>query len=233
MSKVIYLREVLNYEQKAKTYFDQALLDMTNQDYKESISKLMQCIHIDENNQEYYYYIGLCFYIMERYEESLGWLDKALVIAYSDDPLSLKGIVLYHLKKTEEALSILLQVVESKEIVHSYIGKCYSRLDRYEEAILHFGEANQLQEKEIHLYQIGFCYSHLFHYELAESFFEKSICLNDSYFHAYYQLANVYLKQRKHDKAILLLEKLKEKFPEEKKLVDSHIAVIFMLKEIE
>jgi tetratricopeptide (TPR) repeat protein len=112
----IYLRSISINDKNLVPYQNLAVVYRLKNRLNDAFELYKKMIAIDENNPESYYGIGELFYIVEDYEKSMPFFDKAIEL-YIDqnstvvyDAFYYKGMIYYRMNNYDEALKYLEEV---------------------------------------------------------------------------------------------------------------------------
>ena len=208
-------------------------------------------INFTKNNAvSYHSQVGHAFLKMQNYNRALEFLKISLGVAMSKEILESEmssiplfnniGISLINLREYEESLiyfklakemlekyktdkKLKVELFQNLQIANSFhsVGKCFLKMDRFEEALSNLGVALEIfpyvfddddnalvylctmsvshlkmfQEYQSVLFDIGFCHMQQNHFDIARYFFQESLC--------------IYKKLPKADKAIAVATRLK------------------------
>ncbi|HOV38070.1 MAG TPA: tetratricopeptide repeat protein [Spirochaetales bacterium] len=139
-----------------------------------------------------------------------------------------EGVRLYRNKRYEAALKEFLSI-RSGSLAHPelsyYLGLCYTKLEKYDEALLYLEQVVASESGLIHLYQsrmiLGFIYAVTKRYRLSEFEFRKLLEEGFESAKVYSALAYVLYMQGKPEESIPLLEKAIELEPDNANAMNS------------
>jgi tetratricopeptide (TPR) repeat protein len=130
-----------------------------------------------------------------------------------------RGLVSYLAKEFDEALpdfSFIISKNQQGNSLHYYMrGKIYSKLNKYNEALLDFNKTIELGlDNDVVYFERGLVYKKMGNYELATNDFNKAIELGTQDINAYFELAKIYENDslKKYDAAISIYNKALEQW---------------------
>jgi tetratricopeptide (TPR) repeat protein len=109
----MYLKSIEINDKNLVPYQNLAVVYRLKNRLNDALELYKKMITIDENNPEPYYGIGELFYIVEDYERSMPFFDKAIELYISQnsmvvfDAFYYKGMIYYRMNKYDEALKYL------------------------------------------------------------------------------------------------------------------------------
>ena len=140
----------------------------------------------------------------------------------------LEGVRLYRNKRYEAALKEFLSIRSGSMAypeLSYYLGLCYTKLEKYDEALLYLEQVVSSESGLIHLYQsrmiLGFIYAVTKRYRLSEFEFRKLLEEGFESAKVYSALAYVVYMQGKSEESIQLLERALEIEPENTNAMNS------------
>lgn len=192
---------------------------------EEAIEDYNQAISLDSDNYELYFGNFFMLQEMGKEEEAKEVLDKALTIKAKTDEDYYHVAKIHYFQGDYETAKEELADSASKGLVaaYSFLGEIYDKEKDYENAILNYEKATELQKnsKSASVYNLlGLCYINTQDYEKALKAFQSGIKLNDSEvmqalqfnevvayenlldFEKALEKANAYLKTYKKDKTM-------------------------------
>lgn len=101
-------------------------------------------------------------------------------------------------------------------IKHFYLGICNFRVNDYQEALVHFIEAQKIHQYYQLQYNIALCYMKIGNLENAVFYLEGAIKKNKHFFFAQYNLIKIYLKKNNTNDAFLIYRDFSEIIKKEK-----------------
>ena len=147
---------------------------------------------------------------LDKYNEAIEHFNKALELnPQSINALNQKGKALYLLRRYEEAIECYDAILKINEYEDAYFfrGQSKCALKDYTDALEDFHKvSDQFPFYDEKITSIGQCYYELGFYEDAESHYRKAINSNPKLVRAYYNLATLYISEKKYDRARKQLE---------------------------
>lgn len=239
MSRVIPLRSDDFYHRRAEElYLEGVRYVSENRDHKAALHCFLEAHRFDKYVPNYVFYIGVSYFLLDETQKAEKALKKACEMDETNHEYTYTHAkALYRCKRYKDAEDKFITILEKTTHYpecYFYLGKIYGlRLETHPQA---FECYDSLLKREPHrvdvLVEKGVLYSHTHDYEQAEIMFLKSISTNKTYPFAYYFLQKIYLKKGEFQRAISILETLKETCPDQTELVDANIRVIQDLKRV-
>ncbi|MBA3016021.1 MAG: YcaO-like family protein [Proteobacteria bacterium] len=145
------------------------------------------------------FYLGRNLHTLERYDEAMVHLQRALDQNPEDEDIpyiySYMGNCLKDQGKYPEAITVLQQGVthdDERPDLHNMLGVCHYKLDQYQIAVAHFQRAVELAPSSaIDYANLGVNYRKLNDFTLAEQCFELALSLDPSIDFAREQLGQI------------------------------------------
>lgn len=174
----------------------------------------------DSINPAAYFIKGSTYNYMEKFDEAIPYLQKAVSLETEDSKLAHSYIYLgyayYSLNKFEPALEAYHKVIEyEKDVSTPYvmIAQIYSEMDQKSKALEYYYKGKENISKEsshytLILFNIGLYEQRQGNQDKAESAYKELIELDPTDYHAYAKLIQVYYHNKEYDKAIPLKETL-------------------------
>lgn len=204
--------------------------------YDKSIALYEQCIEIDPDELDNYWYLGLA--LMLQGNESLAqtvWMsvflqaDPEKIDILATDLIKILNRAALECLKSEhlsEAERLYLSMLEiDPNCADTYIGLGHIQVQRgyFEEAIETFTKFLELDPSfPTAYYNLGLCLHNLGKYKEAISYFQKTITLKDDYVGAYYYLGFCLQHEGNYESAIIHFKRTIELSPE---CVDAYAGV--------
>ena len=145
-------------------------------------------------------------FIRKRYQQALALVDKSLATHDTFEGHYLKGSILFHLKKENEALASYLSAEEIQPLNQQLLlslGVVYTSLGRLDEAQKRYLTLEEnYPEEPVYPFKVGTTYKNLRDYPKAEQYLLKADKPNFKYRdQLYLQLGDVSLELKKYDEA--------------------------------
>lgn len=145
-------------------------------------------------------------FIRKRYRQALALVDKSLATHDTFEGHYLKGSILFHLKKENDALKSYLRAEELQPLNQQLLlslGVVYTSLGRLDEAQKRYLKlAENFPDEPVYPFKVGTTYKNLREYEKAEEYLKKADVSDFKYRdQLYLQLGDVSLELKKYDEA--------------------------------
>jgi tetratricopeptide (TPR) repeat protein len=92
--------------------FDEAFLNMRNQEYEEAITGFQNVLALNKNHPQSYGNLGLCYAFLGKKQEALSALDKALEIDPKYEPAQKNRAILVYLKDGEKMPDSQIEIID-------------------------------------------------------------------------------------------------------------------------
>jgi len=198
LDKGLILKESGQKQQEAVRCFDKAI-----ECFDKNLKK-------DSKDAIDWYGKGHALTQLDKYNEAIEHFNKAIELnPQSINALNQKGKALYLQRRYEEAIECYDAILKIKEYEDAYFfrGQSKCALKDYTDALEDFHKvSDQFPFYDEKITSIGQCYYELGFYEDAESHYRKAIKSNPKLVRAYYNLAALYISEKKYDRARKQLE---------------------------
>ena len=159
-----------------------------------------------------HYYLGLCMYDMNEFEQALDQLNRAINLDPSLAPAqNLIGLILIRQKRTDEAIAHMKKFIASggdTAAAHSLLGNAYIAKGMYSEGMAELNRANALDPSFINAHvEKGILLLGSGKLPEAETELKTAVSLNPDVLNTRLLLASYYMKRGEFDKALDLLRK--------------------------
>jgi len=125
--------------------------ELMNKQYKEAIPEFKEALKLYPADSDLYYYLGVCNYYLEQYQEAIDYLQKAQKAKPNDDVYYYLGITHYSLGQYPEALNYLNKLLEinpNDAEAYSIIGTCNYLMGNLGLAKENLSKAKELFKKQ-------------------------------------------------------------------------------------
>ena len=194
-----------------EAHYNLASLYMERKEYTMALSHFKEVVLAKPDDYETYYFMGLCHIHLglEKEAESFFTESFSLKPDYIPPAVNLCKLLI---KKDDytKAKNILLHVLKTDSSlpeVHFLLGIIYKMQKKYPKAIHHLRETVLKDNNNNEAYNLlGECCVELGMDKQAETFFAMAIKPDPLYLSAFYNLGNLYSKQKKYSDAVFFLE---------------------------
>lgn len=131
---------------------------LMNAQYKEAILEFKEALRLAPDDSELYYYLGICNYSLEQYQEAITFLQKAqeLITVPDSEIFYYLGLCYFASGKYTQAINYLRKTLEldpNDAEAYSIIGTSNYLLGRYQQAKENLFKAKELFQKKGDLLQ--------------------------------------------------------------------------------
>lgn len=170
-------------DSRAEDLHKLALVQARNRNFVEAINSWVKAISVNSNDPDYYFNLGIAFFEIKNYKESIENLNKALRLCpiYYKAHIILGTVYLKvrHFDSSEKHLKESIRFYPNHALAYLNLGAVYSILKRYDDAIATFSKALELCPDEVRAhFGIGKIYSLKNDVEKANYYFKKVIELD-------------------------------------------------------
>ena len=165
--------------------------------YQNAFKNLSTHSRLQEDFASTYWLIAAEHFKQQRYEQSIGYLDEALLIKndYVHAYYSL-GNTFYEMGRYQDAIvqyQYVLCLDKYYTPAFTNLGNAYSELKQFENAIEEYNISIALDKQNyLSYYNRGYTYGELKRYNEARNDFSQSIALNADFAHAYISRGNIH-----------------------------------------
>ncbi|QGR18541.1 tetratricopeptide repeat protein [Stygiolobus azoricus] len=138
-----YILYSLGYERQDVELLEKALKEM---------QKALMTNKQLENDYEFLYYMANTLYELEKYNEALDAVNKALAIKEDESLHKLKGDILFKLGKYEDAIKEYEKSIEKDENLYA-IGFTYYKMGEYKKALEYLDKAIAINPENPYYYE--------------------------------------------------------------------------------
>ena len=196
----------------------------SNGQLQEAESIYKNVLHVNKENIEVQYLLGLVKYELGKLHEAYDLIKKVCKKNNSNsDYLYNLSLISLKLEKKKEALTLaqrLISLAPNNSLYYKLYAECLQRLGRYQEAIDTYKDYEKIAKhvpEEIILNQ-GLLLTDIKKYIEAESKFKNILKINPDSIDAVLGIAKINLLKKKYTRAVELLNKLSNKHKDNKKI---------------
>ncbi len=173
----------------------------------------------DDTNFDAHHLLGLCYYQLEDFENSIRSIDRAIELNpneldfYID--LAKNYCALKQYKKAESIYKKAVLIDPNNSNTYFQIGICFKKNKDYKNALFYLKKAIKINNKSyIYHYNIADTYNNLNKQELCIFHLQKAIRICPDFYDAIYAMAKCYRKMKNEKKMLEYLHRTLAKLPE-------------------
>lgn len=213
LKKFLSFNRNSNYKKQVNLY-NKAVELFKKGDFANALDIFLKLYEYDFEKREVL--IGMCLSYkgLNLYEESLDCINKALKLNSSFRELNIKGEILVHLGRYEEALKVLDKAIstKNKEVNLAKLTKVkvLGELGRADEAInlLNSIDFNDDEQSDANLWNIkGNNYFYLNQYEKSLECYFKALGLGYDEYGTYFNIGNAYAQLNQYEDSLIYYDK--------------------------
>lgn len=194
-----------------EAHYNLASLYMERKEYNMALPHFKEVVLANPEDYESYYLMGQCSVLNNMGKEAEAFFSESYRLKPDHIPSAINLCKLFIKKENyTEAKNILLPILKNNEFaaeVHFLLGIIYKIEKKYPRAMKYFRETLLIDKNNTEAYNLlGECCIELDMDKQAESFFAMATKLDPSYLSAFYNIGNLYYRQKKYIDAISVLE---------------------------
>lgn len=220
---IITFRKALQIDfTMTEAHYNLANLYMERKEYNKSLSHFKEVVVANPGDYETYYLMGLCCIHSNLEKDALAFFYESLRLAPAHIPSVVELCrILIKNDNCSKAKNILLSLLKNDASVievHFLLGVIYKIQKNYAKAMKHFHQTLLKDKNNTAAYNLlGECCIELKMEEQAKTLFAMAIKLDTTFLSAFYNLGDLYYRQKKYADAISTMEE----YVKTKKAADS------------
>ena len=171
------------------------------------LKALKESIELDPKEANYHFYLGRAYFVdgdMDKAESE--FLTSVQLNSSLKDAYQQLGQIYMQRKDWKNAIQyfnkdLLLSGTRNPQQIYNWLALCYYFLGKFEQAETEWKKALNIKKNAAILLNLGLAYRHRSKFILAKDSIEKAIRLKPRFAQAHFELAQLYIRENKKEKA--------------------------------
>ena len=194
-------------QELAQKKFKEALQFGSLNQKSKMLKALNEAIELNPKEASYHFYLGRAYYVDGNTEKAESeFLQSIQLNSLFKDAYQQLGQLYMQRKDWKNAIQyfnkdLQLSGTRNPQQIYNWLALCHYFLGKYDQAEIEWNKALNIKENAaIHL-NLGLAYRHRSKFELAKGSMEKAIQIKPRFAQAHFELAQLYTRENKQDKA--------------------------------